>query len=50
VAKKVESMIGPRGENFCKGGKETFPGAILEGFVEEGDAKIFGWKGASCET
>jgi hypothetical protein len=43
-------MIGLGGESFHKRGKETFPEAILEGFVDEGDAKIFGWKGASSET
>ena len=27
-----------------------FPGAISEGIVNQGNAKVFGWKGASVET
>jgi hypothetical protein len=50
VTREVESTIGPGGESFHKGGKEAFPRAISEGFFKEGDAKIFGWKGDSCET
>ena len=26
------------------------PGGILDGIVDQGDAKVFGWKGASVET
>jgi hypothetical protein len=50
ATQEVECAIGPGGESFRKGGKEAFPGVVSEGFVEEGDAKVFGWKGALSET
>ena len=27
-----------------------FPGGVLEGIVDQEDAKVFGWKGSSIET
>jgi hypothetical protein len=50
VTGQVERAKGPGGEPFSHGGKEPLPGAIVEGFVDKGNAKVFGWKGATCEA
>jgi hypothetical protein len=47
---KVERAKSPRGKYFSQGRKKSFPRVISESFVYKGNAKVFGWKGATREA